>query len=74
MQVSSLSKRQQMALAREASKLPAKLEVACITDATVCEDEAEDLWTIAAYPRACQAILRMKNPNTDNYSSCLLLQ
>ena len=52
MQISSFSEEQQMALwlANEASKLTAEFEAACTMEATVSEDEAEDFWTIRAYP------------------------
>ena len=63
-----------MTLAIEASQLREELEAACRIEATVSEDETEELWIIPTCSRGRQVTLYKKNPKTDNYFSCLPLQ
>ena len=71
MQTSNITEAREWDAALEASRLTAELEAACRIDATVSEDEAEELWTIPTCSRGRQVILTKKNPKLDNYFSCL---
>jgi hypothetical protein len=49
----------------------AELEAACRIEATISEDEADEVWTIPPCARGRQVALTKENPKLDNYFSCL---
>jgi hypothetical protein len=71
MQTSNSTESQDWDAALEASRLTAELEAACRIEATISEDEAEEVWTIPTCSRGRKVVLSKKNPKLDNYFSCL---
>ena len=71
MQTSCSSEAQEWDSVLEASRLTAELEAACRIEATISEDEAEEVWTIPTCSRGRQVVLTKKNPKLDIYFSCL---